>query len=131
MSQELARVSIFLAAFSGLYFTVYAVTDNNYRQQFFAKIMRELARVVGARICYRELRRTAETEVPDSSGVEVLLDQGGDLVDGGLVVGADLHAVAVARAEGHDHQGRARVDGVAARSRRGSPPRPALRLLPR
>ena len=58
VSQELARVSIFLAAFSGLYFTVYAVTDNNYRQQFFAKIMRELARVVGARICYRELRRT-------------------------------------------------------------------------
>ena len=58
VSQELARVSIFLAAFSGLYFTVYAVTDSNYRQQFFAKIMRELARVVGARICYRELRRT-------------------------------------------------------------------------
>ena len=45
VSRELARVSIFLAAFSGLYFTVYAVTDTNYRQQFFAKIMRELARV--------------------------------------------------------------------------------------
>jgi hypothetical protein len=58
VSRELARVSIFLAAFSGLYFTVYAVTDNTYRQQFFDKIMRELARVVGARICYRELRRT-------------------------------------------------------------------------
>ncbi len=58
VSSDLARVSIFLAAFSGLYFTVYAVTDNNYRQQFFAKIMRELARVVGARICYRELQRT-------------------------------------------------------------------------
>jgi hypothetical protein len=58
VSRELARVSIFLAAFSGLYFTVYAVTDNIYREQFFAKIMRELARVVGARICYRELRRT-------------------------------------------------------------------------
>jgi hypothetical protein len=79
VSQELARVSIFLAAFSGLYFTVYAVTDTNYRQQFFAKIMRELARVVGARICYRELRRR---ESQRSSGVEVLLDQGGDLVDG-------------------------------------------------
>ena len=60
VSRELSRVAIFLAAFSGLYFTVYAVTDNNYRQQFFAKIMRELARVVGARICYRELRRRAE-----------------------------------------------------------------------
>ncbi len=64
VSQELARVAIFLAAFSGLYFTVYAVTDNNYRQQFFTKVMRELARVVGARICYRELRRTAETDSP-------------------------------------------------------------------
>jgi hypothetical protein len=58
VSSELARVSVFLAAFSGLYFTVYAVMDNNYRQQFFTQIMRELARVVGARICYRELRRT-------------------------------------------------------------------------
>ena len=55
-------MSIFLAAFSGLYFTVYAVTDTNYRQQFFAKIMRELARVVGARICYRELRRTSSDQ---------------------------------------------------------------------
>ena len=62
VSRELARVAIFLAAFSGLYFTVYAVTDTNYRQQFFAKIMRELARVVGARICYRELRRRAGEE---------------------------------------------------------------------
>jgi len=52
-------VSVFLAASSGLYFTVYAVTDSTYRQQFFDKIMRELARVVGARICYRELRRTS------------------------------------------------------------------------
>jgi hypothetical protein len=58
VSRELARVAIFLAGFSGLYFTVYAVTDNNYRRQFFDKIMRELARVVVARICYRELRRT-------------------------------------------------------------------------
>jgi hypothetical protein len=59
VSSELARVSIFLAAFSGLYFTVYAVMDSNYRQQFFTQIMRELARVVGVRICYRELRGTA------------------------------------------------------------------------
>jgi hypothetical protein len=56
VSSELARVSIFLAAFSGLYFTVYAVMDSNYREQFFTQIMRELARVVGARICYRRLR---------------------------------------------------------------------------
>ena len=52
----------------------------------------------------RELRRTAEPALPrtgrarrgdsaDSSGVEVLLDQGGDLVDGGLVVAGDLDGV--------------------------------------
>jgi hypothetical protein len=58
VSSELARVSVFLAAFSGLYFTVYAVMDTNYRAQFFTEIERELARVVGARICYRDLRRT-------------------------------------------------------------------------
>jgi hypothetical protein len=62
VSRELAQVSVFLAAFSGLYFTVYAVTDDHYRQQFFTKIMRELARVVGARICYRELRRTTSAD---------------------------------------------------------------------
>jgi hypothetical protein len=31
------------------------VTDANYRQQFFTAIMRELARVVSARVVYRAL----------------------------------------------------------------------------
>jgi hypothetical protein len=56
-SPVLTRVSIFLAGFSGLYFTVYAVTDETYRKQFFTAIMRELAQVVSVRIVYRELRR--------------------------------------------------------------------------
>ena len=64
VSRELAQVSVFLAAFSGLYFTVYAVTDANYRRQFFTKIMRELARAVGVRICYRELQRTPKGDSP-------------------------------------------------------------------
>jgi len=59
VSRELFSVSVFLAAFSGLYFSVYAVTDGTYRQQFFTRVMRELARAVGSRICYRELRRRA------------------------------------------------------------------------
>ena len=37
-SRELLQVSIFLSAFSGLYFTVYAVTDSTYREQFFHEI---------------------------------------------------------------------------------------------
>jgi hypothetical protein len=56
-SQELLQVSIFLAAFSGLYFTVYAVTDSNYREQFFHEITDELERAVGVRSAYLALRR--------------------------------------------------------------------------
>ncbi len=53
---ELVQVSVFLAAFSGLYFTVYAVTDETYRNQFFTSITRELERAVGARAVYHALK---------------------------------------------------------------------------
>jgi hypothetical protein len=55
-SRELIRVSTFLAAFSGLYFTVYAVTDENYRRQFFTEVTGELERAVSVRVVYRRLR---------------------------------------------------------------------------
>ena len=54
---ELVQVSTFLAAFSGLYFTVYAVTDEVYRTQFFSSIVDELERAVSVRAAYRALRR--------------------------------------------------------------------------
>lgn len=57
---ELIQVSVFLAAFSGFYFTVYAVTDELYRKQFFTSILRELERAVSARAAYRSLRRTPD-----------------------------------------------------------------------
>jgi hypothetical protein len=56
LSVELLQVSVFLAAFSGLYFTVYAVTDEAYRDQFFSGIKRELERAVGVRAVYVALR---------------------------------------------------------------------------
>jgi hypothetical protein len=56
VSIQLAKVSVFLGAFSGLYFTVYAVTDATYRQQFFTEILRELERAVGVRAIYRHVR---------------------------------------------------------------------------
>ncbi|RHW26912.1 hypothetical protein D0Z08_12025 [Nocardioides immobilis] len=56
LSQELVRVSVFLAAFSGLYFTVYAVTDDAYRRQFFSSVIRELERAVSARVAYRSMK---------------------------------------------------------------------------
>jgi hypothetical protein len=60
VSEQLTQVSIFLAAFSGLYFTVYAITDELYRKEFFTVIMDELRRAVGARVVYRALRREAD-----------------------------------------------------------------------
>ncbi|MDQ3096325.1 MAG: hypothetical protein M3Q82_10330 [Actinomycetota bacterium] len=57
ISNELFQVSVFLAAFSGLYFTVYAVTDENYRNQFFTSISEELERAVGVQAVYRALTR--------------------------------------------------------------------------
>lgn len=62
VSNELFQVSLFLAAFSGLYFTVYAVTDENYRRQFFTAISTELERAVGVQTVYRTLLRS---ERPD------------------------------------------------------------------
>ncbi len=53
VSNELFQVSLFLSAFAGLYFTVYAVSDANYREQFFAELDSELERAVGVRAVYR------------------------------------------------------------------------------
>jgi len=55
VNRELVQVSTFLAAFSGLYFAVYAVTDETYRRQFFTSITDELQRAVSARVAYRSL----------------------------------------------------------------------------
>lgn len=57
LSTELVQVSVFLAAFSGMYFTVAAITDEVYRQQFFTSITRELDRAMAARAVYHALRR--------------------------------------------------------------------------
>ncbi|CAN5475612.1 hypothetical protein BH09ACT12_BH09ACT12_34270 [soil metagenome] len=66
VSVELLHVSVFLAGFSGLYFTVVAITDELYRKEFFGEILGELARAVGMRVVYRELRRrvSAEGDLP-------------------------------------------------------------------
>jgi len=71
VSVQLAKVSIFLGSFSGLYFTVYAVTDATYRQQFFTEILRELERAVGVRAVYRHLR-----DVPDEDAAPTVTGGG-------------------------------------------------------
>jgi hypothetical protein len=55
VSRELVQVSVFLAAFSGLYFAVYAVTDETYRREFFTDILGELEQALKVRMRY--LRR--------------------------------------------------------------------------
>jgi hypothetical protein len=58
-SRGLVQVSVFLAAFSGLYLTVSTVTDEAYRTQFFSGVTRELERAVGMRAVYLTLRERA------------------------------------------------------------------------
>lgn len=55
ISLELVQVSVFLAAFSGLYFAVFAVTDETYRREFFADVLGELEQALRVRVGY--LRR--------------------------------------------------------------------------
>lgn len=52
VSLSLMKVSLFLASFSGFYFTVSAVTDDTYRRQFFSVVETQLERAVGMRAVY-------------------------------------------------------------------------------
>jgi hypothetical protein len=52
VSRELLQVSTFLAAFSGLYFAVYAVTDENYRREFFTEVLGELEQALRVGVRY-------------------------------------------------------------------------------
>ncbi len=52
VTTELLRVSGFLAAFSGMAFTVYLVTDSTYRAEFASDVSSELRQVLAVRIAY-------------------------------------------------------------------------------
>lgn len=49
---ELLQVALFLAAFSGFYFTVSVVTNREYRDQFFEDVVREVRQAFAARAVY-------------------------------------------------------------------------------
>ena len=68
VSVQLLQVSLFLAAFSGLYFTVAAVTDDTYRGQFFGAVTEELERAVGMRVVYLALRAEADSGLHTGAG---------------------------------------------------------------
>jgi hypothetical protein len=56
LSVELLQVSIFLAAFSALYVSVTAATDEAYRGQFFSDVLRQMERAIAVRAGYNALR---------------------------------------------------------------------------
>ncbi len=64
VSVELLQVSTFLAAFAGLYFTVFAVTDETYRAQFFTGVVRELEQAIAVRAAYVAASRDRGPEPP-------------------------------------------------------------------
>lgn len=53
LSVELIRVAAFLATFSGLYFTVTAMTDPTYRGEFFDEFVGEVRQTLAVRAVYR------------------------------------------------------------------------------
>jgi hypothetical protein len=57
LSVELVQVGVFLSAFSALYISVTAATDETYRSQFFTGVMREMERAIAVRAAYNALRR--------------------------------------------------------------------------
>jgi len=52
LTEELLRVASFLAAFSGLYFAVTAVTDPSYRQEFFEEVIGDIRQAFAVRASY-------------------------------------------------------------------------------
>jgi hypothetical protein len=67
LSVELIQVSVFLAAFSGLYFAVAVMTDETYREQFFSEVLDELERAVGVRAGYLALQHADGAGSRDAS----------------------------------------------------------------
>jgi hypothetical protein len=65
ISDELFAVAVFLSAFAGLYFTVQAVIDQNYRREFFSRIQDDLQRAIGVRKVYVALRAHLSTTRAD------------------------------------------------------------------
>lgn len=52
LTVELLRVAVFMAVFSGFYFTVYGLTDATYREEFLARITGELREAFAVRAVY-------------------------------------------------------------------------------
>ena len=54
LSGELVRTAIFIAAVAGLQFTVAALTDSTYRDEFYDEITRDIRQAIAVRDLYLE-----------------------------------------------------------------------------
>ena len=52
VTEELLRVAIFLAAFSGFYFTISVLTNREFRDEFFEDIVGEVRQACAVRVVY-------------------------------------------------------------------------------
>ena len=64
LTEQLLRVAAFLAAFSGLAFTVYLVTDPTYREEFRIDVADDLRQIFAVRLAYLVLDGPGESEAP-------------------------------------------------------------------
>ncbi|MEL6892947.1 MAG: hypothetical protein AAFP84_15245, partial [Actinomycetota bacterium] len=71
LSDPLLRVSTFLGAFSGMYFTVVLTTDATYRDEFADDVGPEIREALAVRTAYRVARgshpASAVTATPNST----------------------------------------------------------------
>ncbi len=74
LSEPLVRVSAFLGAFSGMYFTVVLTTDDTYRNEFADDVGPEVREALAVRSAYRVARGTH----PQSTTLDTSLDAGLD-----------------------------------------------------
>ena len=56
LTESLIRVSVFLGAFAGMYFTVVLSTDDTYRNEFADDVGPEIRQALADREAYRVLR---------------------------------------------------------------------------
>jgi hypothetical protein len=71
LTEPLIRVSVFLGAFSGMYFTVVLTTDETYRSEFASDVGPEIRQILAVRTAYHVVRGThgAPTDLADSDAV--------------------------------------------------------------
>ena len=64
LTEPLIRVSVFLGAFSGMYFTVVLTTDETYRNEFSSDIGPEIRQILAVRTAYHLVQGTHAVSTP-------------------------------------------------------------------